>query len=109
MPIRLMSDFGLYPFYVDEGNGLYELTEPEDFQTMFQLPDHVMKSLLEWDQIYQRRIDWDDPASVAWASQQDELHYIEEGRGAARRLRDHVPPDVRIEYTGADNIASEYY
>ena len=29
--IRLMSDFGLYPFYVDSGDG-FELTDPPEFQ-----------------------------------------------------------------------------
>ena len=48
--IRLMSDFGLYPFYVDRGNGVLALTEPPEFQQEFGFPDDVMRELLDCDE-----------------------------------------------------------
>ena len=107
--IRLMSDWGLYPFYVDGGDGSFALTEPDDFQATFRLPDHVMRALLDWDQIYQDVLDQDDPRGSDWARPADEQRYLEHGRAAARLLRQHVPDGVRIEFTGADSIPTEYY
>lgn len=107
--IRLLGDWGLYPFYVDEGNGLFEIIEPEDFQERFSLPVHVMCALLAWDEVYQAVIDWDDPASSDWSSPEAHQRYIEQGRAASRLLRQHIPDDVRIRYVAAGEILAEYY
>lgn len=107
--IRLMSDFGLYPFYVDRGNGVLALTEPPEFQQEFGLPDDVMRVLLDWDEMYQAIYVEHDPRSSDWARPGDEQRYVECGRAAARLLRRHLADDVRIRYVAADNIAPEYY
>ena len=107
--IRLMSDFGLYPFYVDSGDGFFELTDPPEFQQEFGLSDDVMRVLLDWDEMYQAIYVHHDPASSAWARPGDEQRYVECGRAAARLLRRHLPDDVRIRYVGAGDIAPEYY
>jgi hypothetical protein len=104
-----MSDFGLYPFYVDRGSGFLALTEPPEFQHEFGLSDDVMRVLLDWDELYQAIYVKHDPRSSDWARPEDEQRYVECGRDAARLLRRHLPDDVRIRYLGADNIAPEYY
>ena len=107
--IRLMSDFGLYPFYVDSGDGFLELTDPPEFQQEFGLSDDVMRVLLDWDEMYQAIYVKHDPRSSDWARPGDEQRYVECGRDAARLLRRHLPDDVRIRYVGAGDIAPEYY
>jgi hypothetical protein len=106
--IRLMSDWGLHPFYVDSGDGFFALIEPDDFQERFCLPGHVVQALLAWDELYQDVLDRDDPGSSEWASADTEQQYVERGRDAARLLRRHVPADVVIEYL-ADESVQEYY
>ena len=106
--IRLMSDFGLYPFYVDSGDG-FELADPPEFQQEFGLPDDVMRVLLDWDEMYQAIYVKHDPRSSPGRAQSDEQRYVECGRDAARLLRRHLPDDVRIRYVGAGDIAPEYY
>ena len=107
--IRLESDFGLYPFYVDRGNARFALTEPPDFQAEFGLPDAVMQVLLDWDEMYQAIYVRHDPRSSAWRSPDDEQRYCDCGREAARLLRRHLPADVAIRYVADGNIAAEYY
>ena len=58
---------------------------------------------------HQDVLDWDDPRHSDWARPEDEQHYLERGRAAARLLRHHLPDDVRIEYAGAGSIPTEYY
>lgn len=109
--IRLMSDWSLYPFYVQEDpSPLFELTEPEQFQEMFGLPARVVEALVAWDELYQAHLNWDDPPSTRWPSQAAQDQYVQQGRAAARCLRRHLPDDVCIEYL-ADGIlvASERY
>jgi hypothetical protein len=107
--IRLESDWGLPPFYVDAGGGSFEGCSAGRLATMFGLPDHVMRALEKWDQLYQAVLDWDDPRGSDWASPADEQRYLECGRAAARLLRQHLADDVRIEYAGAASIPTEYY
>ena len=107
--IRLLSDWGLFPFYVDSGDGFFALTEPEDFQAAFQLPGHVLRTLLEWDEIYQDLLDWSDPRGSGWTAPEDRERYVAAGRDAARLLRKHVPAEIGIKYVAAGDIPPEYY
>jgi hypothetical protein len=107
--VRLLSDWGFYPFYVDHGDGFFALTEPDDFRAAFDLPEHVVSALLSWDDLYQAVIDWTDPRGSDWASSRDREHYEAVGRDAARLLRRHLPDDVAITYMAAGDIPPEYY
>ena len=107
--IRLESDWGLPPFYIDDGEGRLEGCSAEGLAEMFGLPDHVMHALKDWDRLYQDVLDWDDPRNSDWARPEDEQHYLQRGRAAARLLRRHLPDDVRIEYAGAGDIPTEHY
>ena len=49
--IRLEADWGLPPYYVDEGDGPFELYESDDFAERFALPEHVIRALDEWDHL----------------------------------------------------------
>ena len=106
--IRLWSDWSLDPFYVDAGNGSFELVSAEDVAEMFGLPDDVMREVAAWDRLYQDSLDWDDPGNTTWPSEEYRQNYLDRGRAAARALRRHLPADVAIEYL-ADETVCEYY
>jgi hypothetical protein len=106
--IRLWSDWSLDPFYVDSGNGSFELTSAEQVAEAFDLPDEVMGEVAAWDRLYQDHLDWDDPGNTTWPSEDYHRCYLDRGRAAARLLRRHLPADVVIEYL-ADETVCEYY
>ena len=106
--LRLWSDFGLDPFYVDDGDGFFALTAAEEVAERFALPDEVMREVTAWDELYQGIFDGSAPGDSDWASTQDRGHYLERGREVARLLRRHLPADVEIEYL-ADHSTREYY
>ena len=107
--IRLLSDWGLPPFYVDNGDGWFQGIDAETLADRFGLPEHVIDAVHAWDKIYQDLLDWDDPRGAGWASAEDKQRYLERGRAVARLLRQHVPDDVRIEYCGSGSVPLEYY
>jgi hypothetical protein len=107
--IRLEADWGMPPCYIDEGDGLFDMYEVDDFAERLALPQQVACALEQWNQLYQCILNWDDPRSSAFASPDDEQHFYEQGRVVSRLLRRHVPADVRIRYVGDGNIPAEYY
>ena len=106
--IRLMSDWSLSPFYVDDGDGFFELTTSRALAERFALPAAVVTALRDWNQLYDDHLDWDWPPATTWATQEEHERYLDRGREAARLLRRHVPADVVIEYL-ADESVREYY
>jgi hypothetical protein len=106
--IRLWSDWSLDPFYVDEGNGSFELTSADEVAEAFAVPDDVMRELQAWDELFQEHLNWVDPPNTRWASEDAHRRYLDRGRAAARLLRRHLPAEVRIEYL-ADETVREYY
>jgi len=106
--IRLWSDWSLDPFYVDEGNGSFELTSADEVAETFAVPDDVMRELEAWDALFQVHLNWDDPGATRWPSDDHHRRYLDRGRAAARLLRRHLPADVVIEYL-ADETVCEYY
>ena len=106
--IRLWSDWSLDPFYVDNGDGSFELTSADEVAETFAVPDDVMRELKAWDELYQDHLNWEDPGNTRWASEDDHRRYLDRGRAAARLLRRHLPADVAIEYL-ADETVREYY
>jgi cytochrome P450 len=106
--IRLWSDWSLDPFYIDSGNGSFELTSAEEVSEIFGLPDDVMRQVAAWDRLYQDHLNWDDPGDNPWPSDDYQRHYLDRGRAVARLLRKHLPADVVIEYL-ADETVCEYY
>lgn len=107
--IRLEADWGLPPYYVDEGDGHFALHTEGPFARRFDLPEQVICAIEAWNKLYQDILDWSDPRGSGWARPEDKQHFYEQGRAAARLLRRHLPPDVEILYVGDGNIPDEYY
>jgi hypothetical protein len=107
--IRLEADWGLLPYFVDDGDDRFEAYTKAGFARRFALPGPVVSALEDWNQLYQRILDWDDPRISAFADAEAERHFYEQGRVVSRLLRRHVPAEVRIMYVGDGNIPAEYY
>ena len=106
--LRLWSDFGVDPFYVDDGDGFFAMTASEEVAERFAVPDEVIREVAGWDALYQDIFDGSDPGNSDWASPRDRQDYLDRGRDVARLLRRHLPADVEIEYL-ADESVREYY
>jgi len=106
--LRLWSDFCLDPFYIDDGDGFFGLTNSEEVAERFTIPDEVMCEVKAWDELYQDIYDGFEPWNSEWASPRDRQHYVDRGREVARLLRRHLPADVEIEYL-ADHSVRECY
>ena len=106
--LRLWSDFCLDPFYIDDGDGFFDLTNAAEVAERFAIPDDVMREVTAWDGLYQDIYDGFDPGHSDWASPRERERYLDRGRAVARLLRRHLPPDVEIEYL-ADHSVREYY
>ena len=107
--LRLMSDWSLWPFYtdLDDGKG-YTLTHPDALVEIFPLPADVVRAVLEWDALYQGILSWDDPQATPW-QRLHENGYYDRGRRVCRQLREHLPPDVVIDYRADGEIPPERY
>jgi hypothetical protein len=106
--LRLWSDFGVDPFYVDDGDGFFALTATVEVARRFAVPDQVMREAAAWDELYQDIYNGAAPWDSDWAGPHQQQEYLDRGRDVARLLRRHLPADVGIEYL-ADESVREYY
>ena len=106
--LRLWSDFGVDPFYVDDGDGFFALTAAVEVARRFAVPDEVMREAAAWDELYQATYDAAAPWDSDWAGPRQQKEYLDRGRDVARLLRRHLPADVTIEFL-ADESVREYY
>jgi hypothetical protein len=106
--LRLWSDFGLDPFYVDDGDGFFALTAAEEVAQRFGLPSDVLRAVTAWDELYQDVYDAAAPWDSDWTGPAQQRAYLDRGREVARLLRRHLPAEVGIEYL-ADESVREYY
>jgi hypothetical protein len=106
--LRLWSDWCLDPFYVDDGDGVFHLSNSPRVGAWFGLPDGVLREVAEWDRLYQRHLNGFDPADSRWPEPDGHQVYLARGREVARLLRRHLPADVEIEYL-ADDTVQEYF
>jgi len=109
--LRLMSDWGLYPFYVQQSDGeTFDLTDADWVGDDLPLSAAAVSAVVTWDdELYQSVLNWDDPAATDF-SHLDRNGYYERGREICRMLRAELPADVGIEFLDpADRRPNEYY
>ena len=106
--LRLWSDFGVDPFYIDDGDGFFAMTAAVEVAERFALPDEVVRAAKCWDELYQDIFNSADPGNSDWTDARQQQHYLDRGREVVRLLRRHLPADVGIEYL-ADESVREYY
>lgn len=110
-PVRLLieSEWGCYPFFIDEGDGIFRHIDPEVVQEMFDVPHDVMKLVEYWDELFHSVLDWADPSGWDWPSVERRDAYVQRGREVMRVFRQHIPSRVSIEYRADGSLAPEFY
>lgn len=106
--IRLMTDWSLPPVYIGTGDGLLDLTEPDELVDLFGVPDEVVDAIEDWYAKLQTVINLNTPSDTEW-ERLPGTGFYEAGRCAATLLRRYLPTEVVIEYRGNDDIPPEYY
>jgi hypothetical protein len=89
--IKLMADFDCYPLWdMDDGGDI----APTDLP----LSEGTIERLLNWQNIYDGIIDWDDPASAGFASKQEEIAFEREGISLWHKVQKELGDDYQVFY-----------
>jgi len=89
--IKLMADFDCYPLWdMDDGGDI----DPTDLP----LSEGTIERLLNWQNIYDGIIDWDDPASAGFASKQEEIAFEREGMSLWQKVQKELENDYHVFY-----------
>ncbi|CBN54685.1 MULTISPECIES: hypothetical protein [Kamptonema] len=89
--IKLMADFDCYPLWDRDDGGDIEPWE-------LPLSEETIERLLNWQKIYDGIIDWDDPASAGFASEQEEIAFEREGISLWQQLQKELGDEYEIVY-----------
>jgi len=89
--IKLMADFDCYPLWdMDDGGDI----DPTDLP----LSEGTIERLLNWQNIYDGIIDWDDPASAGFASEKEKMVFEREGISLWKKLQKELGDEYEIVY-----------
>ncbi|MEG4021262.1 hypothetical protein [Microcoleus sp. S13C4] len=89
--IKLMADFDCYPLWdMDDGGDI----DPTDLP----LREATIERLLNWQNIYDGIMDWDDPASAGFASKQEEIAFEREGISLWQKVQKELGDDYQVFY-----------
>ena len=89
--IKLMADFDCYPLWdMDDGGDI----DPTDLP----LSEGTIELLLNWQNIYDGIIDWDDPASAGFASEKEKMVFEREGISLWKKIQKELGDEYEIVY-----------
>lgn len=89
--IKLMTDYNYYPLWDMDDVGDIDPTE-------LPLSEATIERLLNWQKIYDGTIDWDDPASAGFASEQEKRVFEREGVNLWQQLQQELGDEYEIVY-----------
>jgi hypothetical protein len=89
--IKLMPDYSCYPLWDRDDGGDIEPWE-------LPLSETTIERLLNWQDIYDRTIDWDDPASAGFASEKEKKVFEREGISLWKQLQKELGDEYEIVY-----------
>jgi len=88
--LRLAPEFACSPLWDDETGdpvSVFALDLPEDLTFRIE----------EWDDVFQKTFKLDDPASSAFASEEQRAAYVAEGKAIAAALRQVWPGEIKMD------------
>jgi hypothetical protein len=89
--IKLMPEYNCYPLWDRDDGGDIEPWE-------LPLSEATIERLLNWQKIYDGIIDWDDPASAGFASEQEKIAFEIEGISLWKQLQKELGDEYEIAY-----------
>jgi hypothetical protein len=89
--IKLMPDYNCYPLWDRDDGGDIEPWE-------LPLSEATIERLLNWQDIYDATIDWDDPASAGFASEKEKRVFEREGISLWNKLQKELGDEYEIVY-----------
>ncbi|MEG5163802.1 hypothetical protein QUB37_25810 [Microcoleus sp. AT3-A2] len=89
--IKLMPDYSCYPLWNRDDGGDIEPWE-------LPLSEATIERLLNWQDIYDQTIDWDDPASAGFASEKEKRVFEREGISLWKQLQKELGDEYEIVY-----------
>jgi len=89
--IELLADYSCYPLWDRDDGGDIEPWE-------LPLSEATIERLLNWQDIYDGTIDWDDPAAAGFAGEQEEIAFEIEGISLWKQLQQELGDEYEIVY-----------
>lgn len=86
-----MADFDCYPLWDMDDVGDIDPAE-------LPLSEQTIARLLAWQKIYDGIIDWDDPASAGFASEEERVAFEREGISLWQQLQKELGDEYKIVY-----------
>jgi hypothetical protein len=91
--IKLNADYGSHPLWWASPGRIGNI-EP----TTLPLSQKTLRRLLAWITIYEATLNWNDPASSGFASEEAQEAFEQEGISIWHQLRQELAPDYEVIY-----------
>ncbi|MEH2403806.1 hypothetical protein [Nostoc sp.] len=92
--IKLMADYGCYPLWWVSPEKVGNI----DPETLPLIPETI-KRLNKWEEIYNAKLNWEDPAnSSGFLSEEAEADFEEEGISLWKQLQTELAPNYQVVY-----------
>lgn len=91
--IKLMADYGCYPLWWVSPEKVGNI-HPE---TLPLIPETI-KRLNKWEEIYNAKLNWEDPANSLDLSEESEAAFEEEGISLWKQLQTELAPNYQVVY-----------
>jgi hypothetical protein len=91
--IKLNADYGSHPLWWDSPGKVGNI-EP----TALPLSQKILTRLLAWITIYESTLNWNDPASSGFPSEEAREAFEQEGISIWHQLRQELSPDYEVRY-----------
>jgi hypothetical protein len=91
--IKLMADYGCYPLWWISPEKVGNI----DPETLPLIPETI-KRLNKWEEIYNAKLNWEDPANSLDLSEEAEAAFEEEGISLWKQLETELTPNYQVIY-----------
>jgi hypothetical protein len=91
--IRLMADYQAHPLWWDDRDHVGDI-DPASLS----LSEHTRLRLAQWQEQYDRQMNWDDPKASAFFDEQEQKVFELEGIQIWKLLRTELSPDYEVWY-----------
>lgn len=91
MRLKVMPDYGCFPLWQD-GSPTRDI-DP----SLLPLTPGLAADLLEWSDYFDSKLNWDDPASTHWTTQ-EAVAFNAQGRLLTQKIADELGPNYQVRY-----------